>query len=81
MQVAAVWLEVFSLFLVFFYSFDLSYSFILGKLSFLITQGVATTLYISAILIAISSFYTSFFRGQPCGKANRIAPKEHIRVS
>ncbi|MBF5095774.1 hypothetical protein F1643_16385 [Azospirillum sp. INR13] len=51
LQVAAVWLEVLSLFLAFFYSFDLSYSFIPGKLSFLITQGVATTLYISAISI------------------------------
>ncbi|CAO3440751.1 ABC transporter, permease protein (cluster 3, basic aa/glutamine/opines) [Azospirillum endophyticum] len=87
LQVAAVWLEVFSLFLVFFHSFDLSYGFILGKLPFLVTQGVATTLYISAIsiaiafvlamvgaiarlsdngfAIAISSFYTSFFRGVP----------------
>ncbi|MBP2303551.1 amino acid ABC transporter permease [Azospirillum picis] len=54
LQIAAVWLEVFSLFLVFFYSFDLSYSFILGKLPFLITQGVVTTLYISAISIAIA---------------------------
>lgn len=54
LQIAAVWLEVFGLFLLFFYSFDLSYSFILGKLSFLITQGVVTTLYISAISIAIA---------------------------
>ncbi|MCG5240628.1 amino acid ABC transporter permease [Azospirillum doebereinerae] len=54
LQVAAVWLEVFSLFALFFYSFDLSYSFILGKLAFLVTQGVATTLYISAMSIAIA---------------------------
>jgi amine acid ABC transporter, permease protein, 3-TM region, His/Glu/Gln/Arg/opine family len=54
LQIAAVWLEVFGLFLLFFYSFDLSYSFILGKLAFLVTQGVFTTLYISAISIAIA---------------------------
>ncbi len=54
LQIAAVWLEVFGLFLLFFYSFDLSYSFILGKLAFLVTQGVVTTLYISAMSIAIA---------------------------
>jgi hypothetical protein len=108
LQVAAVWLEVFSLFLVFFYSFDLSYSFILGKLSFLITQGVATTLYISAIsiaiafvlamvgaiarlsnngfAIAISSFYTSFFRAarrdsQPPASATAAPTRPSVTTS
>jgi polar amino acid transport system permease protein len=40
---------------VFFYSFDLSFDFIRRKLPFLITQGLLTTIYISAISIAIAS--------------------------
>ncbi len=53
-QVVIVWFELLILALSFFNSFDLSYSFILSKLPFLITQGAFTTIYISlsAILIA-----------------------------
>ena len=86
-QVGAVWLELLFLFLLFFYSFDLSLPFIQTKIWFMITRGMFTTLYVSAISIAIasviaiigaiaklsgngfayaiSSFYTSFFRGLP----------------
>ncbi len=54
-QVVAVWIELFALLMLFFYSFDLSFSFIGRKIGFLITQGVTTTLYISAISIAIAT--------------------------
>ncbi|SBW16094.1 amino acid ABC transporter, permease protein [Brucella sp. 10RB9215] len=54
-QVVAVWSELFVLLMIFFYSFDLSFSFIARKISFLITQGTVTTLYISAISIAIAT--------------------------
>lgn len=54
-QIAAVWVELFGLVLLFFYSFDLSFEFIARKISFLITQGVVTTLYISVISITIST--------------------------
>lgn len=86
-QVGVVWAELLILFLSFFYTFDLSFSFIAAKVPFMITQGVFTTLYVSAISIfiasaiaivgavaklsnngfafAITSFYTSFFRGLP----------------
>jgi polar amino acid transport system permease protein len=50
-----VWLELAALVLLFFYSFNLSFEFIQRKISFLITQGLVTTLYISAISIAIAS--------------------------
>ncbi|WP_420963234.1 amino acid ABC transporter permease [Brucella sp. IR073] len=50
-QIAAVWLELFLLLMIFFYSFDLSFAFIGRKISFLISQGVVTTLYISTISI------------------------------
>jgi polar amino acid transport system permease protein len=53
-QTIVVWLALLSGALYFFYSFDLSYTFILSKLPFLITQGVVTTVYISAISIAIA---------------------------
>ncbi|WP_376710763.1 amino acid ABC transporter permease [Pseudochrobactrum lubricantis] len=53
-QTIVVWLALLSAALYFFYSFDLSYTFILSKLPFLITQGVFTTVYISAISIAIA---------------------------
>jgi len=55
-QIAAVWLELFALLMMFFYSFDLSISFIARKIGFMISQGVLTTLYISAISIAIATF-------------------------
>jgi polar amino acid transport system permease protein len=54
-QVVAVWLELFALLMVFFYSFDLSFVFIAKKIGFLITQGVTTTLFISAISIIIAT--------------------------
>ncbi|MGD9478388.1 amino acid ABC transporter permease [Shinella sp. G-2] len=54
-QVMAVWFELFALLMLFFYSFDLSFAFIAKKIGFLITQGVTTTLYISAISIIIAT--------------------------
>lgn len=54
-QVLAVWLELLALVLVFFYSFDLSFSFIARKIGYLVYQGVTTTLYISAISIVIAT--------------------------
>ena len=86
-QVAIVWVELFLLFLAFAYSFDLKMSFIQSRLPLMISRGLFTTIYISAISIviatviaiigaiaklsnngfayAISSFYTSLFRGLP----------------
>lgn len=54
-QIGAVWAELFALLLLFFYSFDLSFTFIAKKIGFLITQGVVTTLYISVVSIAIAT--------------------------
>jgi len=54
-QIAGVWLELFVLLMLFFYSFDLSFAFIAKKIGFLITQGVTTTLFISAISIIIAT--------------------------
>ncbi|MBZ9795387.1 amino acid ABC transporter permease [Mesorhizobium sp. ES1-4] len=54
-QIAGVWIELFALLMLFFYSFDLSFAFIARKVGFLITQGVTTTLYISAISILIAT--------------------------
>ncbi|EYR82685.1 MULTISPECIES: amino acid ABC transporter permease [Rhizobiaceae] len=54
-QVVGVWVELFVLLMLFFYSFDLSFAFIAKKIGFLITQGVTTTLYISAISIIIAT--------------------------
>jgi polar amino acid transport system permease protein len=53
-QVIVVWIELVVLFLAFFYSFDLSFTFIRSKIGFMITQGIFTTLYVSAISIAIA---------------------------
>lgn len=86
-QIGLVWAELLALFLAFFQTFNLSLPFISEKLPYLITQGLLTTIYISAVSIviatviavfgavaklssngfvfAISSFYTSFFRGLP----------------
>ena len=55
-QVVAVWVELFALLMLFFYSFNLSFAFIGKKIGFLISQGVVTTLYISAISIAVATF-------------------------
>lgn len=54
-QIFAVWLELFTLLMFFFYSFELSFSFIAKKIGFLITQGATTTLFISAVSIAIAT--------------------------
>lgn len=54
-QVGIVWFELLILFLAFFYSFDLKMSFIQSKIGFMITQGLFTTLYISAIAIILAS--------------------------
>lgn len=53
-QIIVVWLELLFLFLSFFYSFGLDYGFIQKKIGFMITQGAVTTLFISAISIAIA---------------------------
>ena len=54
-QIIVVWLELLTLFLAFFYGFGLNFEFIRSKLWFMITQGVFTTLYVSAISIALAS--------------------------
>lgn len=54
-QVIIVWIQLLILFLTFFYSFDLSFEFIQSKIWFMITQGIFTTLYVSAISIVIAS--------------------------
>lgn len=54
-QVWLVWAELAALILLFFYSFDLSFAFIQRKIGFLITQGLVTTLYISAVSILIAT--------------------------
>ena len=53
-QIITVWCELLVLFLLFFDTFNLSYSFIFTKVGFMITQGVFTTVYVSAISIAIA---------------------------
>ncbi|KLK93517.1 amino acid ABC transporter permease [Microvirga vignae] len=54
-QMYAVWVELALLVLLFFYSFDLSFEFIRRKIGFLLTQGLVTTLYVSAISIVVAS--------------------------
>ncbi len=54
-QIIGVWIELLVLLMLFFYTFDLSYAFIAKKIGFLISQGVVTTLYISAISIVIAT--------------------------
>ena len=60
MQIFVVWAELFGCFLVFFFAFDLKFSFILQKLPFLLTQGLFTTLYVSAISISIATVLAIF---------------------
>ncbi|ACP23641.1 probable amino acid ABC transporter, permease protein (plasmid) [Sinorhizobium fredii NGR234] len=55
LQVVGVWIELFALLMLFFYSFDLSFAFIARKIGFLVSQGVVTTLYISVISIAVAT--------------------------
>jgi len=54
-QIGVVWLQLLILFLSFFYTFDLNFEFITQKIPFMVTQGVFTTLYVSAISIVIAS--------------------------
>ena len=54
-QVILVWLELLALFLLFFYSFDLSIEFIEQKIWFMISRGLFTTIYVSAVSIAIAT--------------------------
>jgi polar amino acid transport system permease protein len=53
-QVLLVWLELLIVFLWFYYSFDLSYTFIQRKIGFMITQGAFTTVFISLVSILIA---------------------------
>ena len=53
-QVVIVWIELLIAFLAFFYAFNLSYEFIQKKIWFMVTQGVWTTLYVSAISITLA---------------------------
>lgn len=55
-QIGIVWLELLFLFLAFFMTFDLSLPFIWKNLPYLITQGVVTTVYVSALSLIFSSF-------------------------
>ncbi|MEI9426195.1 amino acid ABC transporter permease [Mesorhizobium sp. Cs1299R1N3] len=54
-QIAVVWIELLLLFLSFFAVFNLSIPFIQQNIPYLITQGVVTTLYISAISLIFAS--------------------------
>ncbi|MBP5856428.1 amino acid ABC transporter permease [Marivibrio halodurans] len=60
LQLPLVWLELFLLFLTFFYSFDLSYEFIAKKIGFLVGRGAFTTIYISLVSIAIACVIALF---------------------
>ena len=59
-QVLVVWIELLLLFMAFFYSFGLNYEFIQKKIWFMVSQGVFTTLYISAISITLASIVAIF---------------------
>jgi len=59
-QVIVVWIELLLLFMAFFYSFGLDYTFIKKKVWFMVSQGVFTTLYISAISICLASILAIF---------------------
>jgi polar amino acid transport system permease protein len=54
-QIRAVWLELLLLLVVFFYSFDLSFSFIRRKIWILLSIGLVNTLLISACSIVLAS--------------------------
>ncbi|BAV52795.1 amino acid ABC transporter permease protein (plasmid) [Mesorhizobium loti] len=55
-QIAIVWVELLLLFLAFFKAFNLSMPFIWENLPYLITQGVVTTIYVSAVSLIFASF-------------------------
>lgn len=54
-QRITVWLIMAGFFMLFFTSFNLSFSFIQSKIWFMVSQGILTTLYISVISISIAS--------------------------
>ncbi|RWI34135.1 MAG: amino acid ABC transporter permease [Mesorhizobium sp.] len=54
-QISVVWIELLILFVAFFNSFKLSLPFITSNLPYLITQGVLTTIYVSAISLFFAS--------------------------
>ncbi len=60
LQIFVVWGELMGCFLLFFFAFDLNFPFILKKLPFLLTQGLFTTLYVSAISISIATVLAIF---------------------
>lgn len=59
-QIGLVWAELLALFLAFFQTFNLSLPFISEKLPYLITQGLLTTIYISAVSIVIATVIAVF---------------------
>ncbi|MDX8437878.1 amino acid ABC transporter permease [Mesorhizobium abyssinicae] len=54
-QIGIVWVELLLLFLAFFKAFNLSMPFIWENLPYLITQGVVTTIYVSAVSLICAS--------------------------
>ena len=54
-QILIVWIELFLLFLAFAYSFDLKLSFIQSRIGLMISKGLFTTIYISAVSIIIAT--------------------------
>jgi len=54
-QILIVWIELFMLFLAFAYSFDLKLSFIQSRIGLMISKGLFTTIYISAVSIVIAT--------------------------
>ena len=54
-QILIVWFELFLLFLAFAYSFDLKLSFIQSRIGLMISKGLFTTIYISAVSIVIAT--------------------------
>ena len=54
-QILIVWIELFLLFLAFAYSFDLKLSFIQSRIGLMISKGLFTTIYISAVSIVIAT--------------------------
>ncbi|MER8970757.1 amino acid ABC transporter permease [Mesorhizobium sp. M0808] len=54
-QIGIVWIELLALFFAFFKAFNLSMPFIWENLPYLITQGVVTTIYVSAVSLFFAS--------------------------
>jgi len=54
-QILIVWFELLLLFLAFAYSFDLKLSFIQSRIGLMISKGLFTTIYISAVSIVIAT--------------------------